>query len=196
MCCGLAAFVVCGLALAAQLPAQESKPAQPAAHAHDATYVIGADDVLSINVWKEQDLTRSITVRSDGKITLPLVGELQAAGRTPSQLEHDISDRLHSYITDPEVTVMVEQINSKKFNILGQVQRPGSYSTALAPTIVDAIAIAGGFKDFAKQKGVYILRQNADGTQKRIPFNYKDFVHGKGGVQNIKLDPNDTVIVP
>ncbi len=95
------------------------------------------------------------------------------------QLEQDITTKLQNYITKPEVTVMVEQINSKKFNILGQVAKPGSYSLALAPTVVDAIAIAGGPRDFAKQKSIYILRQDPDGGQSRIAFNYKDFIKGK-----------------
>jgi polysaccharide biosynthesis/export protein len=161
---------------------------------HDDSFVIGNDDVLAINVWKEPDFSRSIQVRSDGKISLPLVGEVQAAGRTPVQLEYDIAVKLLNYITKPEVTVMVEQINSKKFNILGQVAKPGSYSLALAPTVVDAIAIAGGPRDFAKQKSIYILRQNSGGGQSRIAFNYKDFLKGKN--QNVKLEPHDTVVVP
>jgi len=160
----------------------------------DNTFVIGNDDVLAINVWKEPEFSRSISVRSDGKISLPLLGEVQAAGLTPLQLQHDLATRLRDYITKPEVTVMVEQVNSKKFNILGQVTKPGSYSIALAPTIVDAIAIAGGPKDFAKQKSIFILRQNPSGGQTRIAFNYKDFLKGKN--QNVKLEPHDTVVVP
>ena len=175
-----------------------ASPAQPPAlagnKADDNSFVIGNDDVLGINVWKEPDFSRSIQVRSDGKISLPLLGEVQAAGRTPLQLEHDIATKLLNYMTKPEVTVMVEQTNSKKFNILGQVTKPGSYSLALAPTIVDAIAIAGGPKDFAKQKSIYILRQNPGSGQARIVFNYKDFLKGK--IQNVKLEPHDTVVVP
>jgi polysaccharide biosynthesis/export protein len=158
--------------------------------------VIGNDDHLAISVWKEPDLTRSIPVRSDGKISLPLVGEIQAAGRTPLQLEMDLSNRLRNYITVPEVTVIVEQINSKKYNILGQVGKPGTYSLTLSTTIMDAIGAAGGFKDFAKSKGVYVLRQNPDGTQSRLNFNYKDFIKGKNLAQNIKLQPQDIIIVP
>ena len=174
-------------------------PAEPLALSgnkpSDDSFVIGNDDVLAINVWKEPDLSRSIQVRSDGKISLPLLGQVQAAGQTPRQLEEDIATKLLTYITKrPQVTVMVEQINSKKFNILGQVAKPGSYSLALAPTIVDAIAIAGGPRDFAKQKSIYILRQNPSGGQTRIVFNYKDFLKGKN--QNVKLEPHDTVVVP
>jgi polysaccharide export outer membrane protein len=163
---------------------------------HDNSYVIGNDDVLGINVWKDPDLSRSIPVRSDGKISLPLVGELQAAGRTPLQLEHDIALILKDYMTAPEVTVIVEQINSKKFNILGQVLKPGSYSLALATTVMDAIATAGGFRDFAKKEDIYILRELPDGTESHIRFNYKSFIKGKNPTQNIKLEPHDTVIVP
>lgn len=122
------------------------------------------------------------------------MGEVQATGRTPLQLEQDIATRLQNYITKPEVTVMVEQINSKKFNVLGQVIKPGSYSLTLAPTVVDALAIANGPRDFAKLKSIYILRQNLGGGQTHIAFNYKNFLKGK--TQNIKLEPNDTVVVP
>jgi polysaccharide biosynthesis/export protein len=187
-----------GQATAANEIAQGSGPTAPApaTKAHDASYVIGNDDHLAITVWKEPELTKSIPVRSDGKISLPLVGELQAAGRTPLQLESDISSRLRSYITVPEVTVIVEQINSKKYNILGQVGRPGEYPLTLTTSIVDAVASAGGFRDFAKTKGVYILRQNPDGTQSKLTFNYKDFIKGKNLDKNIKIQPNDTIIVP
>jgi polysaccharide biosynthesis/export protein len=166
-----------------------------AAKPHDNSFVIGNDDVLAINVWKEPDISRSIPVRSDGKISLPLVGEVQAAGLTPLKLENDIAIKLKSYISEPEVTVMVQQVNSQKFNILGQVARPGSYVIANSPTVLDAIALAGGFRDFAKQKSIYILRQGASG-ESRIRFNYKDVSQGKNMEQNIKLQPGDTIIVP
>jgi polysaccharide biosynthesis/export protein len=166
-----------------------------AAKPHDNSFVIGNDDVLAINVWKEPDISRSIPVRSDGKISLPLVGELQAAGLTPLRLESDIASRLKNYISEPEVTVIVQQVNSQKFNILGQVERPGSYVIANSPTVLDALALAGGFRDFAKKKSVYVLRQGASG-ESRIPFNYKDVIQGKNMSQNVKLQPGDTIIVP
>src|ERR1700722_9442142 len=106
-------------------PAQPN-PSAPATRPDD-TFIIGADDVLGINVWKEPEISRSIPVRSDGRISLPLIGDVQAAGRTPMQLEGDIAEKLKSYITDPQVTVIVQQINSQKYNILGQVSKPGSY---------------------------------------------------------------------
>jgi polysaccharide biosynthesis/export protein len=166
-----------------------------AAKPHDDSFVIGNDDVLAINVWKEPDISRSIPVRSDGKISLPLVGEVQAAGLTPLNLEKDIAGKLKNFISEPEVTVMVQQVNSQKFNVLGQVVRPGSFVIANSPTVLDAIALAGGFRDFAKQKSIYVLRQGAS-AESRIPFNYKDVSQGKNLTQNIKLQPGDTIIVP
>ncbi len=166
-----------------------------AAHS-DSAYVIGANDVLAINVWKEPDISRSVPVRSDGKISLPLVGELQAGGQTPRQLEQEITKRLQSYISEPEVTVIVTDSKSQKVNILGMVARPGAYLLTSSTTVLDAIAMAGGFKDFAKQKSIYVLRQAPDGTQKRIPFNYKDVIKGNSPEQNIRLQAGDTVVVP
>jgi len=174
--------------------AADRETAGSTAKPHDNSFVIGNDDVLAINVWKEPDISRSIPVRSDGKISLPLVGEVQAAGLTPLKLETDIAAKLKSYISEPEVTVMVQQVNSQKFNILGQVARPGSYVIANSPTVLDAIALAGGFRDFAKQKSIYILRQGSG--EGRIPFNYKEVSQGKNMSQNIKLQPGDTIIVP
>lgn len=174
----------------------ENQSSTPAATRSDSSYIIGNDDVLTVNVWKEPDLSRSIPVRSDGKISMPLVGELQAAGRTPSQLEQDITAGLRAYITDPQVTVIVQQINSEKFNILGQVIKPGSYPLAAGTTIVDAIATAGGFKDFAKKKSIYIIRHNAAGGDTRISFNYQQYIKGKNATQNIKIKPHDTIVVP
>lgn len=178
--------------------ATASKGADPPAapKPHDDTFVIGNEDVLAINVWKEPDLSRSIPVRSDGKISLPLAGEVQAAGRTPLKLEEDIAAKLKNFISEPEVTVMVQQINSQKFNILGQVNKPGSYVLTNSATVLDAVALAGGFRDFAKQKSIYVLRQNPDGSQTRLLFNYKDVVKGKNPDQNVKLQPRDTIVVP
>lgn len=163
---------------------------------HDDSFVIGNDDLLAINVWKEPEISRSVPVRSDGKISLPLVGEVKAAGETPLKLEQDLATKLKNYIDEPEVTVIVQQINSQKFNILGNVSRPGSFALTNSLTVLDAIALAGGFRDFAKQKSIYVLRENSDGTATRIAFNYKEVVKGKNPEQNIKLEPRDTVVVP
>jgi polysaccharide export outer membrane protein len=201
---------ICALSLVchsvwAQTPAAKPGPDPAATNAdagttaakpHDDGFVIGNDDVLAVTVWKEPDISRSIPVRSDGKISLPLVGELQATGRTPLKLEQDIAAKLKSYIDEPDVTVIVQQINSQKFNILGQVARPGAYALTNTATVLDAIAVAGGFRDFAKQKSIYVLRQSPDGSQKRIPFNYKQVLKGENPAQNIKLQPHDTIVVP
>jgi polysaccharide export outer membrane protein len=168
----------------------------PAKGGSDETYVIGTDDVLAINVWKEPEVSRSVPVRPDGKISLPLVGELQAAGQTPRQLENEIKQRLQNYISEPEVTVIVQDSKSQKINILGMVTRPGTYLLAGSTTVLDAIAMASGFKDFAKQKSIYVLRKSPNGTQQRIPFNYKDVIKGKNPEQNIRLQAGDTVVVP
>ncbi len=120
--------------------ASQSTDAATAPRPHDDSFVIGNDDVLAINVWKEPDISRSIPVRSDGKISLPLVGEVQATGQTPLKLEQEIAAKLKNYISEPEVTVIVQQINSQKFNILGQVTRPGSYVITNSATVLDAIA--------------------------------------------------------
>jgi polysaccharide export outer membrane protein len=167
----------------------------PAVHS-DSSYVIGTDDVLAINVWKEQEISRTVPVRSDGKISLPLVGELTAGGQTPLQLEQEIAKRLKDYISEPEVTVIVQDSKSRKINILGMVARPGSYLLTGSTTVLDAIAMAGGFKDFAKQKAIYVLRQGDNGSEQRLPFNYKDVIKGKNTEQNIRLQPRDTVVVP
>jgi polysaccharide export outer membrane protein len=185
-----------GAAAPARPKTANDSGAAPQVKAHDDSFVIGPDDVLSISVWKEPDVSRVVPVRSDGKISLPLAGEVQAGGTTPRQLEKAIAGKLQSYISDPEVTVIVQQINSQKFNILGQVAKPGTYPLTNSTTILDAIALAGGFRDFAKQKSIYLLRQNPDGSQIRIPFNYKDVIKGKNVEQNIKLRPHDTVVVP
>jgi polysaccharide biosynthesis/export protein len=166
------------------------------ARGHDDTYTIGVDDILAVSVWKEPDVSRTVPVRSDGKISLPLAGEVQASGQTPRQLEKELAAKLQSFISEPEVTVIVTEVRSQKFNILGQVSRPGTYPLTNASTVLDAIAIGGGFRDFAKQKAIYVLRQNADGGQTRLPFNYKDVIKGKNSAQNIKLQPRDTVVVP
>ena len=191
--------MLCASVLRAQSDALVSNPPAPvpaASAPHNASFVIGNDDVLAINVWKEPDISKSIPVRSDGKISLPLVGEVQAAGETPLKLENEIAARLKNYISEPEVTVIVQQINSQKFNVLGMVSRPGSYTVANSPTVLDAIALAGGFRDFAKQKSIYVLRQNPDGTQTRLPFNYKEAIKGIKPEQNVKLQARDTVVVP
>ena len=158
--------------------------------------MIGAGDVLAINVWKEAEISRVVPVRSDGRISLPLIGELQSGGLTPRQLEAEITKRLKDYVAEPSVTVVVQEIHSQNINVLGMISRPGSYPLTKTMTVVDAIATAGGFRDFAKQKSIYVLRQNPDGTQVRLPFNYKEAIKGINPSQNVKLQPGDSIVVP
>jgi polysaccharide export outer membrane protein len=161
-----------------------------------SNFVIGTADVLAVNVWKEPEISRVVPVRPDGRISLPLIGELQVSGRTTGQVETEIKQKLKDYVSEPEVTVIVQEIRSQKFNVLGMVIRPGSYTLAKPMTVIDAIAIAGGFRDFAKQKDIYVLRHSADGSQKRLPFNYKEVIKGRNPAQNVELELNDTVVVP
>lgn len=163
---------------------------------HDQDFVIGNGDVLAISVWKQPDLSRSVPVRSDGKVSLPLIGEIMAKGQTPAKLEKELTAKFQPFLAEPEVTVIVEQINSEKFNILGRVTKPGSYQLVSPTTVLDAIALAGGCKEFAKQKQIYILRRHPDGTETRLPFNYQDVIKGKNTEQNVDLQPRDTIVVP
>jgi polysaccharide export outer membrane protein len=159
-------------------------------------YSIGPDDLLAVNVWKEPEISRNVVVRPDGRISLPLVGDLRASGRTPVQLQADIKGQLSSYLTNPEVTVIVQEARSQKFNILGEVEHPGSYPLSRSMTVLDAIAIAGGLRDFAKSRKIYVLRIQGDGSRARFPFNYKAVIKGQNQSQNIELQARDTVVVP
>jgi polysaccharide biosynthesis/export protein len=191
--------MIFGILIPALLAAQSAPSEAPGGVAglgHDNSYIIGVDDVLSVSVWKEPDVSKTVPVRSDGKISLPLAGEVQASGETPRQLEQELAAKLKNYISEPVVTVIVEKINSQKFNILGQVARPGSYPLGSASNILDAIALAGGFKDFAKKKSIYVLRKSQDGSESRLPFNYNSVIKGKNATQNIPLQPGDTIVVP
>jgi len=180
----------------AQATAADPNPNGSAVPPHNDTYIIGADDVLSINVWKEPEVSKTVPVRSDGKISLPLAGEVQASGETPLQLEKVLAAKLQSFISEPEVTVIVTEIKSQKFNVLGLISKPGTYPLTSSLTVLDAIALAGGFRDFAKQKSIYILRKSPDGGESRLPFNYKEVIKGKNMEQNIRVQPGDTIVVP
>lgn len=186
---------------AATDPDARVKVAQPKGHADNSeidskSYVIGENDMLSIDVWKEKEISREIPVRPDGKISLPLIGEIQAAGLTPLQLQDNITQDLKAYIDNPEVTVIVDDPRSHQFNIVGQVARPGTYQLSESMTVLDAIADAGGFKDFAKQTKIYVLRPSPGGVRVRIPFNYKKVIRGADLQENVPLKPGDTIVVP
>jgi polysaccharide export outer membrane protein len=159
-------------------------------------YQIGADDILAITVWKEPDLCRTVPVRPDGKITMPLLGDLQASGRTPQRLQQEIQEGLTAYISVPQVTVTVQEVRSLKFNIVGQIAKPGSYSLSESTTVLDAIAQAGGIGIYAKSNAIYVLRQRPDGSSIQLPFHYKQVLKGTNLSQNVRLQPRDTVVVP
>jgi polysaccharide biosynthesis/export protein len=161
----------------------------------DPNYVIGPQDVLDVDVWKEQELTRSVEVRPDGKISLPLLNDVQASGMTPMQLATNITDGLRKFITDPQVTVIVTDIRSQRVYILGEVAHPGAYPLLPGMNVLQALSSAGGFTMFAKTKSIYVLRQQ-DGKQQKFPFNYKEAISGKRADQNIVLRAGDQIVVP
>jgi polysaccharide export outer membrane protein len=155
------------------------------------SYVIGPEDVLSISVFHEQDLTRMESVRPDGKITMPLIGDIQAEGLTPERLRAQLKEALSSrFLNSPDVTITVMQVNSKRYTIAGQVMRPGQVALVLPIHVFDALS-GIGFRDFANPKKIVIIRGS-----KRLKFNYNDVLHGKHLEQNILLEPGDTIYVP
>jgi polysaccharide biosynthesis/export protein len=157
-------------------------------------YVIGADDQLHISVWKEADLTETLPVRPDGKISMPLLGDVPAAGMTPTQLGDSIREKLKKYIADPRVTVVVTAMNSRRVFVTGEVTHTGPMPLLPHMTMLQALS-AAGFTQFANLKGIYLLR-NDGGKQVRIAFNYKDVVKGLHPEENIMLRPGDTIVVP
>ena len=163
--------------------------------ANDAEYKIGAQDVLRIDVWKEDQLTRIVPVRPDGKITLPLLNDVQAIGLTSMQLAAVITDGLKKYITNPQVTITVAEINSRRIYVTGEVTRPGAFPLLPNMMVLQALSGSGGFTQFARSKKIYILRTE-DGKQTKIPFNYNEVVGGKKPEQNIFLQPGDVIVVP
>jgi len=182
-------------ATTATVPTPSAAAAAPA-NAVDPNFLIGPSDVLSVSVWKEPEISRTVPVRLDGKITLPLAGDVMASGLTTDQLQLAIKAKLAPYLTDPEVTVIVQEAKSKKVNIFGRVSKPGSYELTKPTTVLDGIAMAGGLGDFAKASKIYVLRSDANGHTQRIKFNYKQVVKGKDSAQNIELQAHDTIVVP
>jgi polysaccharide export outer membrane protein len=160
-----------------------------------ADYVIGADDTLKITVWKEPDMSVSLPVRPDGKISIPLLDDVQAAGLTPMQLGTSIHDRLKKYIADPRVTVVVTAMNSQRIFVLGEVTHSGPMPLLPHMTVLQALSSAG-FTQFANLKAIYLLRTQEGGQQTKIPFHYKDALKGHDTKENIVLKPGDTIVVP
>ena len=176
-----------------EAPADTAPAAKSATE--DPNYVIGAQDVLDISVWHEPDLTRVVPVRPDGKISLPLLNDIQAGGLTPTKLAEQITTGLKKFVTDPQVTVIVSAINSQRVYILGEVNRAGAYPLLPGMTVLQALSSSGGFTQFAKMKSIYVLRTEGDKSSK-FPFNYKDVIAGRHPEQNIVLKAGDTVVVP
>jgi polysaccharide biosynthesis/export protein len=176
-----------------------AKPVAPATSspvaANDPDYKIGPQDVLTINVWKEPDVSREVPVRPDGKISLPLLNDVEAAGLTPMQLANSLTESLKKFISGPQVTVIVKEINSRRVYVIGEVVRAGTFPLLPKMTVLQIISSCGGFTQFANPKKIYVLRTK-DGKQTKIPFNYKEVVSGKNPEQNIELQPGDTIVVP
>jgi polysaccharide export outer membrane protein len=168
---------------------------QPSVAPTDAEYKIGPQDVLRIDVWKEPEISRTSPVRPDGRISLPLVNDVQAAGLTPTQLAAVLTDGLKKFINNPQVTVSVAEINSRRVYVTGEVTRPGAFPLLPNMTVLQALSSSGGFSQFAKIKSIYVLRTE-DGKQVKHPFNYKEVVSGKKPELNIPLQPGDVIVVP
>jgi polysaccharide export outer membrane protein len=162
---------------------------------NDAEYKIGPQDVLRIDVWREEQLTRTVPVRPDGKVTLPLLNDVQAAGLTPMELARALSEGLKKYINNPQVTVTITEINSRRIYVTGEVARAGAFPLLPNMTVLQALSSSGGFTQFARTKKIYVLRAE-DGKQMKLPFNYKEVVDGKKPEQNILLQPGDVIVVP
>jgi polysaccharide export outer membrane protein len=158
-------------------------------------YLIGVDDMLDVNVRKEQELTRTLQVRRDGKISMPFLNDVQAAGLTTSQLADSISEKLKKYITSPQVTVMVTQTNSQRVFVIGEVGRPGAYTLLPGMTILQALSTAGGLTPYANAKKIFLMRTE-NRSQTKYAFNYKGVLAGHSPEQNRELKPGDTVVVP
>jgi polysaccharide biosynthesis/export protein len=174
-----------------ETPAPEHKSDAAGSSVDTSSYKIGPADVLNIKVWNEEKFSGPVTVHQDGKITLPLVGDLPAGNTTPKDVEKVVADSLAKYVVKPLVTVTVEEVGSKKYYLVGQIAHAGEYPLAVPTTILDAISKAGGLLDFAAEKKIYILRGD-----KKIPFNYKEVKQGKRLEQNIMLEPGDHIFIP
>lgn len=167
------------------------RPTTAGAPVDSGSYKVGPTDILYVSVWHEPEFSGPVAVHEDGKVTLPLVGDLEVGGKTPNEIEKIVGDALSKYVVNPLVTVTVQEVLSKKYYLDGEVARPGEYSLVAPTTVLEALSKAGGLAMFANSKKIYILR----GDQK-IPFNYKDVIRGKNMKQNILLKPDDHVVVP
>jgi len=174
--------------------AAANKPINEPAAVVGPDYIIGPDDVLHVSVWKETELSETLPVRTDGRISVPLLNDVQAAGLTPTQLAASLTEKLKKYVADPRVTVIVTAMNSQKVYVTGEVTHTGSMALTPNMTVLQALASAG-FTQFANTKGIYVLRVE-NGKQQKLPVNYKKLIKGQAMDQNIQLKPGDTVVVP
>lgn len=186
-------LAICSLPVWSQTKTADATPVKSATD--DPTYVIGPEDMLNVAVWKEPDFSNTVPVRPDGKISLPLLGDVEASGRTPDQLAQDLTVKLKKYIDDPHVTVVVTAINSKRVYILGEVNHPGTMNMSPNMTVLQAISAAGGPTAYANTKKITVLRTVA-GKQTKYAFNYKEVIKGNDVQQNILLQAGDTIVVP
>lgn len=174
---------------------KDIKPGSPNVPPQNPEYVVGEGDVLHIDVWQEAEVSHSVVVRPDGKVSLPLINEVQVSGMTPLQIQTMIANKLTAFVNQPKVTVTVTEIHSKRAFITGEVTRPGEYPLNTEVTVLQLIAEAGGFTPFAKTGNIMVLR-TMNGVQQRLRFRYKDVVQGRNTTQNIVLQSGDTVVVP
>jgi polysaccharide export outer membrane protein len=158
-------------------------------------YQIGPDDMLRIDVWKEPELSGTVAVRPDGRISIPLLNDVQAAGSTPMELATVLANKLKQFLADPQVTIAVIGMNSRRVFVAGEVNRPGQVTLVPGMTILQGLAAAGGLTPFAKQKKIYVLRRS-EGHQQKLTFNYKEAIHTGVSEQNVGLQPGDTIVVP
>jgi polysaccharide biosynthesis/export protein len=192
----MAAFwlVVFSIILSASCWADDTKPVEPASAASSSDYIIGSGDILEILVWKEEDLSRDVMVRVDGKITVPLLDDISAAGKTPIQLKQEIQTGLENFIEGPAVTVTLKSSGSQKFYILGEVAKTGEYTLTKSLTALQAFALAGGFTEWAQKNEIIVFRKQ-DGKDQTLRIDYKEIVKGKAQ-DDIVIQANDTIIVP
>lgn len=182
------------LAPGADQGAAASPPAPPAAVVADDTYRIGVEDVLAISVWRDPDLTKDVPVRPDGKISLPLLQDIDAAGKTPRELAQEIQRRLKEYLSNPAVTVIVKEVNSLKAYLLGEVLKPGPIYLRSPVRLLQGIALVGGLTQFGGRNGIVIYRKTATG-EKVIEISYRDIVSGRKPEDNLILEPGDTILI-
>jgi polysaccharide export outer membrane protein len=183
-------LIVPGLAAA---QARSNAPA--AAAAVNGDYKIGPEDVLDIAVWNNTAISRAVPVRPDGKISLPLLNDVQVAGLTPMQLRDVLTKKLAEYVPAPEVSVIVREVRSFNISVIGEIRNPGRYELKSRTTVLDILAQAGPFSDFAARSRIFVLRPNG-ATTKRIPFNYSKVIAADEGHENFFLEPGDIVVVP